>query len=98
MVASPICKSASPPTLNIQYVAIATPSHRRSARSGSVMRVRCHCQPARFVILNPCSIQARIPYQQASQAAKEGTAAAAGLGEQSQTLTATMAELDRLIG
>ena len=39
--------------------------HRRAARSGCVMWVRCHCQPARLVIFNPCSIQARNPYQQA---------------------------------
>ena len=27
------------------------------------MRVRCHCQPPRFVSLKPRSIQARNPYQ-----------------------------------
>jgi hypothetical protein len=42
--------------------------HSRAARSGSRMRVRCHCQPARLVILHPCSIQARSPYQAASLA------------------------------
>ena len=36
-----------------------------AARSGLVMCVRCHCQPARFVIVKPCSIQARRPYQPA---------------------------------
>src|SRR4029434_8528798 len=54
-----------PPTLSSHKVATATASHRRAARSGWVMRVRCHCQPARLVILKPCSIQARTPYQQA---------------------------------
>jgi len=43
-------------------------------------------------------VQIEAVTQQASQAAKEGTAAAAGLGEQFETLTATMAELNRLIG
>ena len=38
----------------------------QAARSGSVMRVRCHCQPPRLVTLNPCSIHARSPYQPAS--------------------------------
>ena len=31
-------------------VATATASHSRAARAGSVMRVRCHCQPARSAI------------------------------------------------
>jgi hypothetical protein len=57
-----------PPTLSSQKVATATASHRRAARCGSVMRVRCHCQPARFVTLKPCSIQARSLYQHASLA------------------------------
>jgi hypothetical protein len=43
--------SASPPTLSSHKVATATASHRRAARSGWVMWVRCHCQPARLVIL-----------------------------------------------
>jgi hypothetical protein len=30
--------------------------------------VRCHCQPARLMHLNCCSIQARSPYQPASLA------------------------------
>ena len=60
-----IVSSASPPTLSSHKVATATASHRRAARSGLVMWVRCHCQPARLVILKPCSIQARNPYQQA---------------------------------
>ena len=46
-------------------VATATANHNRAARCGSVMRVRCHCQPPRLVILKPCSIQARKPYQHA---------------------------------
>ena len=60
-----IVSSASPPTLSSHKVATATASHRRAARAGWVMWVRCHCQPARLVILKPCSIQARNPYQQA---------------------------------
>jgi len=63
-----IVVSAAPPTLSSHKVATATASHNRAARWGSVMRVRCHCQPPRLVILNPCSIQARNPYQQASPA------------------------------
>ena len=43
----------------------ATARHRRAARAGGVMWVRCHCPPARLVILQPGSIQARNPYQQA---------------------------------
>ena len=39
----------------------ATASHRRAAQSRLVMWVRCHCQPARLVILKPCSIHARNP-------------------------------------
>ena len=58
-----------PPTLSSHKVETATASHRRAARCGSVMRVCCHCQPARFVTLKPCSIQARSPYQQAALAA-----------------------------
>src|SRR2546429_60424 len=64
--------SASPPTLSSHRVATATASHRRAARSGLVMWVRCHCQPARLVILKPCSIQARKPYQQARKQATTG--------------------------
>ena len=60
-----MASSASPPTLSSHQVATATASHRRAARSGMVMWVRCHCHPARLVILKPCSIQARKPYQQA---------------------------------
>lgn len=59
--------SASPPTLRSHKVATATANHRRSARCGSVMRVRCHCHPARVVSVKPCSIQARRPYQHASE-------------------------------
>jgi len=40
-------------------------SPRRAARSGGVLGVRCPCQPARWVLLKPCAIQARTPYQQA---------------------------------
>ena len=57
-----------PPTLSNHKVATATANHRRAARWGSVMRVRCHGHPARLVSLKPCSIQARNPYQQASLA------------------------------
>src|SRR6266481_5768913 len=60
-----IVSSASPPTLSSHRVATATASHRRAARSGFVIWVRCPCQPARFVIWKPCSLQARTPYQQA---------------------------------
>src|SRR5205085_658685 len=52
-----------------QRVATATASQRRAARSGSVMRVRCHCQPARLISLKLCSIQVRRPYQATSHAA-----------------------------
>ena len=58
-----------PPTRSRHKVATATASHRRAARWGSVMRVRCHGQPARFVTLQPCASQARRPYQPASLAA-----------------------------
>jgi hypothetical protein len=44
------------------------PSSMRTARSGWVFRVRCHCQPARLRHFNCCSIQARNPYQPASLA------------------------------
>src|SRR5262249_56395982 len=57
-----------PPTLSSHSVATATANHRRAARSGWVIRVRCHCQPARLIHLNCCSIQARRPYQPASLA------------------------------
>src|SRR5439155_5989023 len=60
--------SASPPTLRTHKVATATARHRRAARSGLVIWVRCHCQPARLVIFKPCSIHARNPYQQAALA------------------------------
>src|SRR5262252_7200119 len=57
--------SASPPTLSSHKVATATANHRRAARAGWVMWVCCPCQPARLVLLQPCAIQARTPYQQA---------------------------------
>jgi hypothetical protein len=60
-----MASSASPPTLSSPKVATATASHRRAARSGLVMRVRCHGHPARLVLVKPCSIQARKPSQQA---------------------------------
>jgi hypothetical protein len=60
--------SAAPPTLSNHNVATATTNHNRAARWGSLMRVRCHCQPPRFVIFKPGSIHARNPYQQASPA------------------------------
>src|SRR5206468_8902683 len=58
--------SALPPTRNSHSVATAIASHRRSALSGSSIRVCCHCQPPLLLSLNPCSIQARRPYQEAS--------------------------------
>src|SRR5947209_8529679 len=58
--------SAQPPTRNSQRVATAIASHSRVARSGSSIRVCCHCQPPLLLSLNPCSIQLRIPYQEAS--------------------------------
>ena len=64
--------SAIPPTLSSHNVATATANHSRAARCGSVMRVRCHCHPPRFVILKPCSIQALNPYQHASPAPFRG--------------------------
>ena len=65
-VPSGLVSLAAPPTLISYKVATATGSPRRTARCGLVMRVRCHCHPARLVSLKPCSIQARRPYQQAS--------------------------------
>jgi hypothetical protein len=67
-VLSGIVSSAIPPTLSNHKVATATANHSRAARCGSVMRVRCHCHPPRFVILKPCSLHARNPYQHASPA------------------------------
>src|SRR5947209_20635571 len=58
--------SALPPTRNSHRVATAMASHRRSARCGSSIRVCCHCQPPLLLSLNPCSIQLRKPYQEAS--------------------------------
>lgn len=60
--------SARPPTLSSHNVATATASPRRAARWGTVLRVRCHCHPARLVRLKPCSIQARSPYYQVALA------------------------------
>lgn len=60
-----IAASASPPTASSHQVAMAMANHSRSARSGSIMRVYCHCQPPCLIFLKPCSIQARKPYQQA---------------------------------
>ena len=60
--------AAAPPTLSNHKVATATANHRRAARWGSVMRVRCHCQPARLVSWKPYSIHARKPYQHAAPA------------------------------
>ena len=54
--------SASPPTTSTYRVATASTSHNRSTRSGSVIRVACHCQPPRFNSLNPPSIHDLIPY------------------------------------
>src|ERR1022692_1810458 len=68
IVSSGNAASASPPTDNNHHVATATASHSRSARAGSSMRVYCHCQPPLLIRLNPCSIQARKPYQQTSPA------------------------------
>ena len=67
-VLSGMSSSAIPPTLSSHKVAPATASHRRAARSGARMRVRCPGQPARWVIVQPCAIEARSPYQQASLA------------------------------
>jgi hypothetical protein len=44
-------KAASSLTLATHKVATAMASQRRLARSGSVMRVCCHCRPPRFVSL-----------------------------------------------
>ena len=55
--------SASPPTLPTHNVATATARYKRAARSAAVICVRCHGQPARFVHLQPCAIQARMPYR-----------------------------------
>jgi hypothetical protein len=60
--------AASPPTLSNPRVATATANHNRAARCGSLLRVRCHCQPPRFVIVQPCAIPVRKPYQHASPA------------------------------
>src|SRR5262245_50330931 len=60
--------SASPPTRRHHQVDTASTSHSRSARRGSVMCVFCQSQPPLLSRLNPCSIQARKPYQQTSAA------------------------------
>src|SRR5215813_6570822 len=60
--------SAMPPARSNHKAATATANHNRAARWGSLMGVRCHCQPPRLVILKLCSIQARSPYQHASPA------------------------------
>ena len=65
-VPSAMVSSAAPPTLSSHQVATATASHKRAARWGSGMRVRCHGPPARWVSWKPGSIQARRPYQQAA--------------------------------
>jgi hypothetical protein len=57
-----------PPTLSNHNVATATANHNRAARWASLRRVRCHCHPPRLVILKPCSIHARNPYQYAAPA------------------------------
>jgi transposase len=62
-----IFSSAAPSTRSNYNVATATANHKRAARWGSVMHVRCHCHPPRFVILTPCSIHARSPYQHATR-------------------------------
>ncbi len=67
-VPSGTASSTSPPTRKSYNVATATANHRREARPGSLIRVRCNCHPARLVTLKPCSIQARSPYQAASLA------------------------------
>lgn len=61
------CARASP-VLMTQSVATARASQSRSARSGFVIRVRCHGQPPRLSTLKPCSIQVRTPYQDTVQA------------------------------
>lgn len=60
--------SASPPTSTSHSVATASTTHNRSARAGSVIRVRCHGHPPRLITLNPCSIQLRKAYQHGSAA------------------------------
>jgi hypothetical protein len=60
--------STSSPTLSNHKVATATANHNRAARCGSLMRVRCPCQPPRWVILKPGSLHARKPYPHASPA------------------------------
>jgi len=49
-------------------VATATANHSRAARCGSLLRVRGHGHPPRLALLQPCSIQARSPYQPAAPA------------------------------
>ena len=58
--------SASPPTASTYRVATASTSHNRSTRSGSVIRVACHCQPPLLSSLNPPSIHDLIPYHSPS--------------------------------
>jgi hypothetical protein len=50
------------------HVATATASHRRAARAGSRLCVRCHSHPARLVILTPGAIRASRPSQATSLA------------------------------
>src|SRR5581483_4299959 len=61
LVASP-----APPTLTTQSVATARASHRRLARSGSVILVCCQPHPPRLRSLNPASIQVRRLYHATS--------------------------------
>lgn len=67
-VLSGIVSSARPPTLSPHKGATATATHSRAARCGSVIRVRGPCPPPRLVIVKPCSLQARNPYQPAAPA------------------------------
>jgi hypothetical protein len=60
-----IVSSANPPTVSRHRVATATASPRQAARCGTIICVRGHCQPARWVSLKPCLIQARNPYHPA---------------------------------
>jgi hypothetical protein len=55
--------SARVPHPSTHSVATASTSQCRATRSGSVRRVRCHCQPTPFSARNPSSIHIRSPYQ-----------------------------------
>ena len=60
--------AAAPPPLSHPNVAPAPATPRWAARWGAVLRGRCPCQAPRLGIVNPGSLPARKPYQDAAPA------------------------------